>query len=167
MEVKLKNVIFTNGFMTVMKELMQRKMTPATSYVLGKFADEVDKNAKIYGEAHSKVQKEFANLDKDGNPIRLPLCPKCGKLYKKSSKKKMCVAKVGNKTCGGLIIVDGGLDIPDKNKEKAKEAFASLGSVEETYSLLQKVKLDDDEKMTPNEVRLIGDILDLDVEEVK
>jgi len=167
MEIKLKNEVFSNGFMQVLQGLMSRKMTPATSYVLGKFADEIDRNAKIYQEALVKVQKEFAKLDKDGELVRLPVCPQCGEAYPKGNKKKTCVAKVRGQVCSGLIVVDGRLDIPEKNVAKSKEAFADLQSVEETYNLLKKVKLDDSEKLTPSEVRLIGDILDLNIEEEK
>jgi len=168
MEIKLKNEVFTNGFMGVIQKLLAKDMvaTYADAFVLGKFADEMDRNAKIFQNAHGKLIKEFANKNKKGEVLKLPACSKCGAQYKKGNKKKTCLVKFRGVVCGGEIVKEGRTDIPKKNVVKAEEAFIELKGVEGSYELVRKITLKEDgEKLVPSEVRLVGEILELDLKE--
>lgn len=71
MKVKLKNVIFINGFIPALQKLMQKEMSPASAYILGKFSAEVDKNGVSFSKAHEKLIKKYARKKKDGSPKML------------------------------------------------------------------------------------------------
>jgi len=72
----------------------------------------------------------------------------------------------GGQVCRGEIVKDGRVDIPEGKKDIAEIAFQELKDVEETYRLTRKVGLKEDGiTLNPAEVRLVGDILDLDLGE--
>lgn len=67
--MKLKNEIFSNGFIPAVNSLLEQKLPVVESYKLLKLAEEINAKSKIYTDARVALAKQYAKKDENGEPI--------------------------------------------------------------------------------------------------
>ena len=63
--VKLKNIIFVNGFTQALNKLMKEPISPLNGFRLAKFAKKVSENEKFFLEQKEKMIKKYGVENKE------------------------------------------------------------------------------------------------------
>lgn len=63
--VKYKNIIFTNGYVSALKGLVDQPIGSAKAWSLVKFLKEVEKHSKIFGELRKSLLEKYAKIVDD------------------------------------------------------------------------------------------------------
>ena len=86
---------------------------------------------------------------------------KNGLTFQKAHKKLVDKYVKKNKNGSPKMIGDDRYDIPKKKIGAFNKEFQELNGIEEEYDLMEKVSLGNDEKLTPRDALLLGEIFDL------
>ena len=67
--VKLKNVVFVNGFTQALNRLLEQPMSPLNGYRLAKFARKLAENEKLFLDEKVKLINKYGTKNEEGNYI--------------------------------------------------------------------------------------------------